>query len=109
MFPLSGIVCAVGILCREQEKGDVRSGTTDEPFDELAVQKTTALRVAVRRSPAVSPRSTVLPDTLFARLLADRIAATQRSWFNLGLTCSGRDQKGIACRARAGARMGADL
>jgi len=26
--------------------------------------------------------------TLFGRRLADRLAATQRSWFNLALTCS---------------------
>ena len=29
-----------------------------------------------------------IPDTLIARLLADRLAATQRSHFNLALTCS---------------------
>jgi hypothetical protein len=49
-----------------------------KPFDEPTTQKTPALRVGLRRAPAVPPRSTVFPDTLFARLLADRLAATQR-------------------------------
>ena len=34
------------------------SGNTDEPFDEPTAQKTAALRVAVRRAPAVSQGST---------------------------------------------------
>src|SRR6266404_2224461 len=83
MFPLSGIVCAVGILYRGQEKGEVRGGTTDEPFDEPAVQKTTALRVAVRRSPAASQGSTDVPASLIALLLADRRAGRQRRLFPL--------------------------
>ena len=64
------------------------SGNTGKPFDEPTTQKTPALRVALRRAPAASQRSTVFPDTLFARLLADRLAGTQRSWFKLALTCS---------------------
>jgi len=70
-------------LWRGQENGAARIGDTGKPFDEPTTQKTPALRVALRRAPAVSPRSTVFPDTPFARLLADRLAATQRSWFNL--------------------------
>jgi len=76
------------------EKAQPVSGNTGKPFDEPTTQKTPALRVALRRAPAASPRSTVLPDTLFAvgtlslPTLADRLAATQRSWFNLALTCS---------------------
>jgi len=48
-------------LWREQEKGAARIGNTGKPFDELAAQKTPALRVGFRRAPAASPRSTVLP------------------------------------------------
>src|SRR6185312_12142965 len=53
--------CAGGILRRGQEKGAARIGNTGKPFDEPTAQKTPALRVALRRAPAVSPRSTVLP------------------------------------------------
>ena len=75
-------------MWRGQEQGAARIGNTGKPCDEPTTKKTPALRVALGRAPAVSPRSTVLPDTLFARLLADRLAATQRSHFNLALTCS---------------------
>src|SRR6185312_5664694 len=51
---------------------------TDEPFDEPTTQKTTALRVAIRRAPAASPGSTDGPASLFAWLLADRLAGRQR-------------------------------
>src|SRR6185437_4561191 len=37
------------------------AGTTGKPFNEPTTQKTPALRVALWRAPAVSPRSTVLP------------------------------------------------
>jgi hypothetical protein len=90
--------CAGGILWRGQEKGAARIGNTGKPFDEPTTQKTPALRVALRRAPAASPRSTVLPDTLFAvgtlslPTLADRLAATQRSGLNLITACSDRAQ-----------------
>jgi len=50
-----------------QESGAARIGNTGKPFDEpvhsgsVWTQNTPALRVALRRVPAVSPRSTVLP------------------------------------------------
>jgi uncharacterized membrane protein len=44
-----------------QESGTARIGNTGKPFDEPRTQKTPALRVAFRRTPAASPRSTVLP------------------------------------------------
>jgi hypothetical protein len=51
-----------GKAARRQEKGEARSGTTGEPFDEPTTQKAPAPKgVAFRRAPAVSPRSTVLP------------------------------------------------
>ncbi|HKQ10101.1 MAG TPA: hypothetical protein VJS85_02835, partial [Rhizomicrobium sp.] len=53
--------CAGGILWRGQKKGAARIGNTGKPFDEPTTQKTPALRVALWRAPAVSPRSTVLP------------------------------------------------
>jgi len=45
-----------GKAARRQEKGAGRIGNTGKPFDEPTTQKTPALRVALRRSPAVSPR-----------------------------------------------------
>jgi len=48
-------------LWRGQEKGAARIGNTGKPFDEPTTRKTPALRVGLRRAPAVSPRSTVLP------------------------------------------------
>ena len=60
------------------------SGNTDEPFDEPTAQKTTALRVAVRRAPAASQGSTDGPASLFAVhtlslwTLADHLAGRQR-------------------------------
>jgi len=48
-------------LWRGQEKGAARIGNTGKPFDEPMTQKTPALRVALRRAPAASPCSTVLP------------------------------------------------
>jgi len=77
--------CGVG-----RRKARLVSGNTGKPFDEPTTQKTPALRVAFRRAPAASPRSAVLPDTPFARLLADHLAGTQRSRFNLAPTCSNR-------------------
>ena len=38
--------CAAGFLRREQEKGEARSGTTGEFFDERTLQEPPALRVA---------------------------------------------------------------
>ena len=48
--------CAGGILWRGQEKGAARIGNTGKPFDEPSTQKTPALRVGLRRTPAASPR-----------------------------------------------------
>jgi len=87
----AGVFCGVG-----RRKARLVSGNTGKPFDESVhsdsvwTQKTPALRVAFRRAPAASPRSAVLPDTPFARLLADHLAGTQRSRFNLAPTCSNR-------------------
>jgi len=53
--------CAGEILWCGQEKGAARIGNTGKPFDEPTAQKIPALRVVLRRTPAVSPRSTVLP------------------------------------------------
>jgi hypothetical protein len=82
-------------LRRGQEKGAARIGNTGKPFDEPTAQKTPALRVVFRRAPAASPRSTVFPDTLLARLLADYLAGTQRSRFNLVPTCSQPAGRGL--------------
>src|ERR1022692_3220895 len=79
-----GSASAGGILRCGQEKGAARSGTTGKPFDEPTAQKTPALRVAGRRAPAMSRRSTVFPirssrvDTLPLSTLADRLAGLQR-------------------------------
>jgi hypothetical protein len=81
MLFLTGIACAAKILRRGQEKGEGRSGTTDEPFDEPTAQKIAALRVAVRRATAVSPGSTDGPASFFAWLLADRHAGRQLRLF----------------------------
>src|SRR6185312_14836434 len=80
--------CAGGILWRGQEKGEGRSGTTDEPFDEPTTQKTPALRVALRRAPAVSPRSTVLPIRSSRgswRIASPRRNAVESIWPQLAL------------------------
>ena len=54
--------CAGGILWRGQEKGEARSGTTGEPFDEPTAQKAPApLGVVFRRAAASAPLSTVVP------------------------------------------------
>ena len=71
-------------MWRGQEKGAARIGNTGKPFDEPMTQKTPALRVALRRAPALDRIS----YTSFARLLADRLTTTQRSWFKLVPTCS---------------------
>src|ERR1700753_1712255 len=81
MFFLDGIACAVEILRRGQEEGEVRSGTTDKPFDELTAQQTTPLRVPARRTPAASRGSTDGTASIFASLLADRLAGRQRRLF----------------------------
>jgi hypothetical protein len=92
--------CAGGILWRGQEKGAARIGNTGKPFDEPAMQKTPALRGCVpvdARGVAALDR---ISDTLFARLLADRLTGTQRSRFNLALTCSSANRRAwINCRA----------
>ncbi|MGA7710692.1 MAG: hypothetical protein WCA81_02230, partial [Rhizomicrobium sp.] len=62
--------CAGGHLCRGQEKGAERSGTTVKPFDEPTVQMTPALRVGLRRSARGVAALDRIADTLFARLLA---------------------------------------
>jgi hypothetical protein len=69
--------CAAAILPRGQEKAEGRIGTV-KAFDEPTRQRRPALRVAPRRSPAVSPRLHDVPASRGARLPADRLAATQR-------------------------------
>jgi len=74
MISWDGSVCAVGLLRREQEKGEARSGTAGEPFDARTAQKLPALsgcaqagtrgvaaldrmtRYALRAAPGGSPR-----------------------------------------------------
>jgi hypothetical protein len=70
--------CAAAILPRGQEKAEGRIGNTVKAFDEPTRQNHPALRVAPRRAPAVSPRLHDVPASRGARLLADRLAATQR-------------------------------
>ena len=83
--------CAGGILWRGQEKGAARIGNTGKPFDEPTTQKNPALRVGLRRAPAVSPRSTVFP--IRPSRGSWRIAAPQRNavdfiWSQLALVYS---------------------
>ena len=83
--------CAEGILWCGQEKGAARIGNTGKPFDEPTTQKNPALRVALWRSPAVSPRSTVFP--IRPSRGSWRIAAPQRNavdfiWSQLALVYS---------------------
>jgi hypothetical protein len=80
--------CAGGILWAGQEEGAARIGNTGEPFDEPRAQKTPALRVALEAGARGVVALDRIADTLFARRLADRLAPTQRSCFNLTLTCS---------------------
>jgi len=78
---LTGSAGAAGILRRGQEKGEGRSGNTDEPFDEPAAEKTASLRLLSGGRP---PRRKARPmDTasLFVLLLADRRAGQQRRLF----------------------------
>ncbi|HEX4637735.1 MAG TPA: hypothetical protein VH189_16250, partial [Rhizomicrobium sp.] len=80
--------CAGGILRRGQKKGAARIGNTGKPFDEPTAQKNPALRVALRRAPAASPSSTVLP--IRSSDGSWRIASPQRNavasiWSQLGL------------------------
>jgi len=56
-----GPTCAGAILPRGQEKADGRIGNTVEAFDEPTRQNRLALRVALRRPPAVSPRLPNVP------------------------------------------------
>jgi hypothetical protein len=81
MISQDRIVCAEGILRCGQEKDEARSGTTDEAFDEAAAQNAPALWVALRLTPAASRRLTDGTASLFAALLADRLAETQRKLF----------------------------
>ena len=60
-----------------QEKGEARSGTTGEPFDEPTAQNAPALRVLFRRPPAVLRRSTDVTASLFAARLA--VASPQQN------------------------------
>ena len=60
-----------------QEKGEARSGTTGEPFDEPTAQNAPALRVLFRRAPAVLRRSTDVTASLFAPRLA--VASPQQN------------------------------
>ena len=105
MFFWNGSACAAGILRRGQEKDEGRSGATDELFNAPVAQKTAALRVAVRRAPAVSPGATDGPASLFAWLLADRHAGRQRRLFpgKKNMLKAGL----IAMRARGGKRPAA--
>ena len=84
--------CAGGHLCRGQEKGAERSGTTVKPFDEPTVQMTPALRVGLRRSARGVAALDRIADTLFARLLAfapPQPNAAASTWSQLAL---GRDE-----------------
>jgi hypothetical protein len=86
--------CAGGILGSGQEKGTARIGNTGKPFDEpvhsdsVWTQKTPALRVALRAGARGVAALDRIADTLFAQLLAVRLAGMQRSGFNLAPTCS---------------------
>ena len=75
-------------MWRGQEKGAARSGTTGKPFDEPTTQKAPAPRGCVAAGTRGVAALDRIADTPFARLLADRLAATQRRRFNLTLTCS---------------------
>ena len=73
---------------REQEQGAARIGNTGKPCDELTTQKTPALRVALGRAPAASPRSTVLPirpSRGFWRIASPQRNAVASIWSQLGL------------------------
>jgi hypothetical protein len=69
-------------LWRGQEKGAARIGNTGKPFDEHTTQKTPALRVALRRAPAASPCSTILP--IRSSHGSWRIASPQRNAADFG-------------------------
>jgi hypothetical protein len=80
--------CAGGILRREQEKGAARIGEYGQAFRRTHDAKDpgpSGWAAVGARGVAVLDR---IADTAFGRLLADRLAATQRSCFNLVLTCS---------------------
>ena len=82
-----------------RRKAQPVSGNTGKPFDEPMTQKTPALRVAFwtgARGVAALDR---IADTLFARLLADRLARTQRSGYNLVQTCSYEARRPLQGRA----------
>jgi hypothetical protein len=75
-------------LGRGQEKGAARIGNTGKPFDEPTTQKTpgpSGWVAAGARGVAALERIAYTP---FARLLADHLAAPQRSRFNLAPACS---------------------
>ena len=75
-------------MWREQEKGAARIGNTGKPFDELTTQKTPALRVGLRRAPAASPCSTVLPirpSHGFWRIASPQPNAVDSIWSQLAL------------------------
>jgi len=64
--------CGVG-----RRRAQPVSGNTGKSFDEPTTKKNPALRVALRRAPAVSPRSTVLP--IRSSRGSWRIASPQRN------------------------------
>ena len=70
---------------RGQEKGAARRGTTGKPFDEPTTQKAPALTGCVPAGAHGVPALDRIADTPFARLLADRLAGTQRKRFIPGL------------------------
>ncbi|MGA7710333.1 MAG: hypothetical protein WCA81_00405 [Rhizomicrobium sp.] len=80
-----GTACAVGILRHGQKKGEARSGTTGEPFDEPTTQNPTALRVSRWQASAALRRSTDVPASPFAPRLAAYAAAQLRSALYLTL------------------------
>jgi len=71
-------------LWRGQEKGAARIGYTGKPFDEPTTQKTPALRVAFAAGARGVAALDRISDTLFARLLADHLAANATQLFQSG-------------------------
>jgi len=77
-----GIACAGGILRRGQEKGKARSGDYGRAFRRTHDAKDPGpLGVAFRAGARFVAALDRMSYTLFARLLADRLAETQRRLF----------------------------
>jgi hypothetical protein len=75
--------CAGEILWRGQEKGAARIGEYGQALRRTHDAKDPGPSGCVAAGPRGVAALSRIADTPFARLLADRLAAAQRSWFNL--------------------------